>query len=168
MIDKLKEVDPLSIQKLLYFTNGFSNKILGTYLFNDLPEAWIHGPVYREIYDCFSYYRGNKINYGELLNDREYNLEKCEKEYLDTIIEAFGCYSGYLLREMTHLTIPWIKTRLDLGDSEYSNRLIDKEDIHDYFNKVCEDYNINDKNDIIKYSSDLFIKAKNNLFENKN
>ena len=168
IINKLEEVDPLSIQKLLYFADGFSNKFLGKDLFSDLPEAWIYGPVYKEIYDCFSYYKGNTINYNELLSNREYNLEDEEIEYLNNIIKTFGCYSGSLLREMTHITNPWINARIGLNEYEYSDRVISKEDINLYFDKICQEYNITCQDDIINYSNDLFIQSKDNLFRDNN
>ena len=54
ILDRQKEVDPLSLQKLLYFTCGFSSALNNGFIISDCSEAWIHGPVYREIYDAFS------------------------------------------------------------------------------------------------------------------
>lgn len=81
-ISKTKEMDPLSLQKILYFSEGFSKIFLNYSLFNDLPEAWIHGPVYREIYNSLSYYGSDKINYDELLKGRSFDLTKEEKNIL--------------------------------------------------------------------------------------
>ena len=160
IIYKLGEIDHLSLQKLLFFIHGFSNEFLGRNLFDDLPEAWIHGPVYREIYNCFSYYKGNKINYEDLLKSREYNLSNDEKKYIDVLIEDFGCYSGSLLREMTHLTTPWINARKNLDDSSYSNRVIEKNDINNYFKEIYDKYNMKSVEDIVKYSNDMFKKTR--------
>ncbi len=165
IISKLDEADPLSLQKILYFANGFSNLLLNRKIFNDIPKAWKYGPVYEDVYDCFSYYKGEKIDYSELLKDRDFNLSDEEKEYLDTIIKNFGCYSGPILREMSHLTDPWIIARKGLKDNEPSTRYIEEKDMNDYFKKVSKKYNINTFEDISKYSSKLFKEAKNNLFK---
>ncbi len=165
MILKLKEVDPLSIQKLLYFSEVFSKIIDNKKIFSDSPKAWKYGPVYDEIYDCFSYYKGNHIDYSELLKDREFNLSDEEKEYLDEIIKDFGCYSGPILREMTHLTDPWINARSGLDESEPSTRIIEEKDINDYYEKIIEEYQINSIHDISKYSEDLFNRVKNNMID---
>ena len=166
ILERLKEVDTLSLQKILYFTCGFSNVFNGI-IINDSSEAWIHGPVYREIYDAFSYYGYEKINYNELVKDRECNLTKEEKEYIDAIIDAFGFYSGPILREMTHMTDPWIESRKGLKDDEFSNRVIDNKCMEDYFKKVCVDYDIKTYDDIKKYSNKMFEKAKKELINKK-
>lgn len=163
IIYKLEEVDPLSLQKLLYFAFGFSKEFLKKDLFSDLPEAWIHGPVYEEIYDCFCYYKWDKIQYGELLKEREFNLEDEEKKYLDEIIECFGCYSGRILKEMTHLTKPWLEARAGLQENDFSKRKISRNEIEIYFQSVCDEYDMKNIKDIVKYSNDMLRKAKKNL-----
>ena len=152
------------MQKLLYFISGFS-KVFSSVsnIISDNSESWAYGPVYREIYEAFSYYGCDKIDYGELVKDREYNLSVEEKKFIDSIIEAFGFYSGSILSEMTHMTDPWIESRKGLKDGEFSNRVIDNESIEKYFKKVCEDYDIRNYSDIKKYSEDMFEKSKNNL-----
>lgn len=156
IIKRLDETSPLTLQKLLYFINGFSKKILNNYIFNDRPEAWVHGPVYREIYDCFSYYKYDNIDYSEVLEDYEYNLSKQEQQYINKMLSLFGCYSGKVLREMTHLTDPWVETRKGLSEKEPSMRIIEDDIMEKYFDKVCSEYNINEVDDIRKYSLDIF------------
>lgn len=163
IIKKLEETTPLALQKILYFVEGFSSNILKEDLFNDSPEAWIHGPVYREIYDCFSYYKYNNINYSEILKDYEFNLTSEETEYLDKMILMFGCYSGKILREMTHLTAPWLKARCGLESNESSERIIDKNLMFEYFNEVCQNYDINIVDDIKKYSVYIFERAQKSI-----
>lgn len=79
IIGKLEVTTPLALQKILYFTQCFSKKITDSNIFNNCPEAWKYGPVYREIYDCFSYYKNGNINYAEILKDYNYNLTEKEK-----------------------------------------------------------------------------------------
>lgn len=164
VINKLDEVDPLSLQKILYFANGFSKSFLNKFLFDDVPMAWVHGPVYNDIYDCFSYYKWNDINFEELIKDRDFILSEDEKKYLNEIIVDFGCYSGSMLREMTHLTSPWIDARVNLKIDEPSNRLIDNVDINKYFSDIYRKYKMSDFSDISKYSLELFKNAKKNKF----
>lgn len=166
VINKLEETTPLALQKILYFVEGFSNKILKENLFDDSPEAWVHGPVYREIYDCFSYYKYNNINYSEILKDYEFDLTESEKEYLDKMILMFGCYSGKVLREMTHLTKPWIETRNGLEPDETSERIIEKDIMLKYFSEMCDKYDINSVDDIENYSVSVFHEAINKISEN--
>lgn len=71
----------------------------------------------------------------------------------------FGCYSGNVLREMTHLTNPWKDVRKGLTDEEYSERIIDKKSIDDYFKTICKTYHISSLEDIKEYSLNLFKEA---------
>ena len=167
IILKEKEVDPLTLQKQLFFVSGFSNKFLNDNIIVDNAEAWKYGPVYREIYDAFSYYGYNKIDIDELTKNREIHLSEKEKEYINAIIEAFGFYSGSILREMTHLTEPWKKSREGLEEFDNSSRVIDNKDIKLYFDDVCKKFNIESYNDIKKYSENLFEQAQNNIITNQ-
>ena len=164
ILKKEKEVDTLSLQKLLYFCSGFSKVFPSVKnLILDNSESWKYGPVYRDIYEAFSYYGYDKINFDELVKDRDFNLTEEEKKYVDSIIDAFGFYSGAVLREMTHMTDPWIESREGLENDAFSNRIIDNESIERYFKNVCEEYKISNYNDIKKYSDDMFKKAKERL-----
>ena len=156
IINKMKEVDPLSIQKILYFANGFSNKFLNHNLFNNEAQAWIYGPVYSDIYDALSYYQSKKIDYNELVKDIIIDISSEEMNYIDYIIKYFGCYSGSILREMTHLTDPWINAREGLAIDEASKRIITIEDTNNYFDKISKKYKMKNIEDIQKYATKLF------------
>ena len=163
IISKLKEVDSLALQKIMYFANLLSNNFLNNYLITEESESWKFGPVYKDIYDCFSYYGYNKIDYEELLKDNKIDLDDNEKKFLDVIIKDFGYYSGGILREMTHLTDPWINTRIGLDKDMPSNRKITFDELDKYNKKISKEYNIKTIDDISKYSIDLFERAKENL-----
>ena len=160
IISKEKEIDSLELQKILYFSNLFSKTFLNERITKEYSEAWIYGPVYKDIYDSFSYYGYNKIDYEELIKDKEIDLTEEEKKYLDGIIKAFGYYNGSILREMTHLTDPWIEARKGLKEDEASRRIIEEKDVDAYEEKIVKEYNIKNIDDICRYSEDLFNKAR--------
>ena len=164
ILQKEKEIDTLSLQKLLYFISGFSKAFSDVKnLILDSSESWIHGTVYREIYDAFAYYGYNKIDYNELVKDRDFYLSDEEKTFIDAIIDAFGFYSGSILREMTHMTDPWIESRKGLKEDDFSNRIIDNDSIEKYFKRICEEYKIDDYKKIKKYSDAMFEESKKRL-----
>ena len=163
ILQKEKEVDALSLQKILYFISGFSKVFNEIDIITDDCEAWVHGPVYRDIYEAFSYYGHENINFDELVKTEELSISSEEKKYIDVIIDAFGFYSGAILREITHMTDPWIEARKGLKEDAFSNRIIDKKDIDIYFKKISNEYNITKYSDIKKYSEDMFVKAKERL-----
>ncbi len=156
IIKNCEDITNLSLQKVLYFIEGFSKKLLGYKLFNESAQAWRFGPVYTKMYDAFSYFVGAPIEKSEVLNDKEFDLTPEEKEYILNISKYFTCYSGAILRDMSHLTDPWISARKGLNPDEPSNRVISEGEIDEYFDKIIKKYNINDYDDVKKYSEMLF------------
>ncbi len=159
IISKTEDITNMSIQKILYFINGFSKKFLGYKLFEDNCEAWVHGPVYRDLYDALCVFYRNIIDYKEIIQTNDFNLTDEEKKYIDGLLPFFENYSGSALRNMTHLTDPWIKSRIGLSDDEPSERIIDDKDIDNYFNKIEKEYNIKTIEDVGIYIKDLFEKS---------
>ncbi|KJS16154.1 MAG: zinc finger/helix-turn-helix protein [Peptococcaceae bacterium BRH_c4b] len=157
LLNNCAEVTPLALQKLLYYVQGFYKAFQGEYLFKDDCEAWVHGPVYRNIYYKYKDHGYNPIeesnvNYGEI------NLSMPEKEIIDSVITNFACYSGKVLEKMTHIETPWRVTRRGLGDNEVSDMIINKELIANYFVGIKSKYNMLNISDIRDYSTDLFKK----------
>lgn len=151
------EVTPMALQKLLYYSQGFFKAFTEEYLFNNDCEAWIHGPVYRNIYYKYKNHGYNPIEeedyeYGDI------RLTVIEKELLDSVVRCFGCYSGKVLEKMTYSEEPWRITRAGLDDNEGSNRIIEKELIGGYFKKIKSRYGMLNISDIRDYSTDLFCK----------
>lgn len=154
LINKYDDITNMSLQKILYFLNGFSELFLNKKLFNEVSESWKLGPVYRDMYDAFSYYQKSNIDYNEIVKDN-FELDNNIKEYVDKVSKYFACYSGHKLMQMTHLTDPWKIAREGLDDNESSNRVINEDDIDKYFKKIAKDYNIKEYSDIEKYAQDL-------------
>ena len=157
LLVKCTDITPLALQKLLYYAQGFFKAFTGEFLFNDDCEAWIHGPVYRDVYYKYRNYGYNPIEEGNYRYDN-IQLTKVEREILDSVIRNFGCYSGKVLEMMTHVEMPWSRTRAGLADDEYSDRIIEKDLIAEYFDSIKLKYNMLNISDIRDYSLDLFNK----------
>lgn len=154
------DLTPLSLQKLLCFIQGFSTQLLDSMLFDTHTEAWIYGPVYTEIYNCFACYKNNNIDYSEIFSSFQLELNDSEKELIDSVINSFGCYSGSMLVEMSYFTNPWVKAREGLEDSQYTSSEINYEELIEYFKNICQKYDIKDFAGISKYAEDLFLQVK--------
>lgn len=157
LLVKCTDITPLALQKLLYYAQGFFKAFTGEFLFNDDCEAWIHGPVYRDVYYKYRNYGYNTIEEGNYRYDN-IQLTKVEREILDSVIRNFGCYSGKVLEMMTHVEMPWSRTRAGLADDEYLDRIIEKDLIAEYFDSIKLKYNMLNISDIRDYSLDLFNK----------
>lgn len=160
IIAVLEDTTPLALQKILYYIDSFSLALLDRSIFEYSPEAWVHGPVYKNIYEEYSYYRFNSI---DKTNFTKYlNIECLEEEIItliDEVIKCFGCYSGKVLEKMTHLSNSWIDTRGTLKSDEASNRIIDKNKMQEEFKDICKKYQIKNYQDISKFSNKLFRKV---------
>lgn len=154
----LSDVTPLALQKLLYYAQAFHKVFTSVFLFEDDCEAWVHGPVYCEIYHRYKNYGYNPIENAMPSQDGFHNITNDEKQILDSIINNFGCYSGKVLEKMTHSEVPWLETRKGLSDDAPSNAIIRKELIVNYFDQIKRKYNILNTSDVRDYSKDLFDK----------
>lgn len=158
LLVKCVEITPLALQKLLYYSQAFSMTISEKAIFEEDCEAWVHGPVYRDIYEKYKSFGYNPIE-KEFVNQKFEQLSEEEKELLDSIVNNFGCYSGKVLEEMTHYELPWKNIRRGLGKDDSSNRVIPKDVIKGYFEEIKVKYNMLSTVDIKDYSYDMFEKV---------
>ncbi|PEC62931.1 Panacea domain-containing protein [Bacillus toyonensis] len=128
-----ENITNLKLQKLLYYAQGFYLAIKEKALFEEDIEAWVHGPVVPEVYSEFKEYTYNDIN--GTYDEKEIVLTKEEIDLLDNMWNIFQSYSGKVLEEMTHNEEPWINARNGLGVLDYSNHVIEKTIIQQYFKK---------------------------------
>ncbi len=134
------DITPLMLQKLLYYANGIHDALLGRPLFTSRCEAWIHGPVYRDVYDVFKNFKFNLIDdeRSALLLNSKVNLTPEDRNLISNILNSFGMYSGKMLEYMTHQEDPWRKAREGYGPDEYSQVEITEESIKQYFLHIPE------------------------------
>ena len=154
LLNQCKDITPLSLQKALYYTQGFFYAFYQSYIFSDECEAWIHGPVYRDIYLKYRKYQYDTIGIVDEFDSSVFTSS--EIAILDSIIKNFCCYSGKMLECFTHSETPWLATRGALSEDESSNRIIEKSKIGDYFVAVKNKYKMINPNDIKSYSNNMF------------
>ncbi|MEO1783455.1 type II toxin-antitoxin system antitoxin SocA domain-containing protein [Thermodesulfobium sp. 4217-1] len=154
MLYKCEDITPLALQKALYYVQGFYYAFEKRFCFDDDCEAWVHGPVYRDIYNKYSSYKFDPI---ESIGDFDESVfTTSEKAILDSVIKNFCCYSGNTLERFTHLEEPWLHIRSKLPVGMNSNIIIPKELISGYFIAVKEKFHMLTPGDIEKYSKDIF------------
>ena len=154
VLNQCADITPSALQKALYYIQGFYYAFSNSFFFEDDCEAWVHGPVYREIYNRYSSYRFDPIEKHEHFDDSLFS--STEKSILDSIIKNICCYSGKVLELFTHSETPWLKTRGNLTIDVQSNRIISKDLIAEYFNAVKAKHVMLTPNDISDYTKALF------------
>ena len=159
LLKNIVDITPLALQKILYYIQAFFFALFREEIFSDTCQAWIHGPVYPEVYHKYKVYGYNPIELQTLeLNYDLTELTTREVDLLNAIIVAFGCYSGTTLEKMTHSEKPWREARGNLLPSDRCYTEIKKETIHSYFDQVINNYKIINPCDIANYSEALRLK----------
>jgi uncharacterized phage-associated protein len=153
IFESLEEVTPLMLQKLLYFIQGLSYALYGKPMFMEDCEAWIHGPVYPEVYDLFRDFKYNPIEDARfaIFEGRENELTLEEKKVIDLVVGTFGLYGGKVLEKITHNETPWKEARRGYADDIPSNLPITKESIEAYYISVDKQYGIGTKAGLKRY-----------------
>lgn len=125
------------LQKLVYyayawyiaFNNEDADNIENRF-FNNKVEAWIHGPVFPELYREYSKYGGNVIPmFSGIIAD--FNAD--ELDLLNQVMDVYGEYNGNQLESMTHQEEPWIAARNGAGKYQPCNCEIDDAIIFDCY-----------------------------------
>ncbi len=154
LIEKCEDITPLALQKALYYIQGFYSAFNHGFIFLEDCEAWIHGPVYRDVYFRYRFYQYDLFNSNK--EKQSYDFSMKEKEVIDCVIKYFCCYSGKILEEFTHLEEPWLLARGSLDQLVPSKNIISRESIYHYFSSVKKDYQMSQVVDIQFYAKDLF------------
>jgi len=155
LLNQCEDITPLALQKALYYIQGFFFAFYNYFLFTEDCEAWIHGPVYREIYYRYKDYRYDPIEIAVDFDGSVFSSE--EKAIYDGVINHICCYSGKVLEHFTHNEAPWLISRGALPVSVPSDHIIEKKLIGDYFNSVKAKYNMICPSDIKKYAQYMFL-----------
>lgn len=136
------------IHKVLYYVQAFHLVYFeNNPLFDDVPEAWVNGPVYRSIYSQFADFKP----YVPLVLTEPYRndqwLQECRErlnlttdqwEYLNSVLSHYGLMSHERLIILTHSERPWNEAREGLGPFDYSSNKISHESMLNFYQKVLK------------------------------
>ena len=100
-------ISNLKLQKLLYYAQGMNLALYGMPLFDEPIVAWAHGPVVESVYQT---YKNNGSEGIKKFKSPTENFTAEEEDTLQFTQNAFGQFSAWKLREMTHNETPWLTT----------------------------------------------------------
>lgn len=134
-----KPMTHLALQKLLYIAQGWNRAINGTWLFENECEAWVHGAVYREIFEKFK-----KFKYHPLpIVNMDIMLSKAEEIVLESVYrDYFEMYTATALEKICHLEKPYIESRKGCLPEDRCKNIISKKLIESYYCDIAKKYNI--------------------------
>ena len=153
IFEQMQEITPLALQKILYFIQGIYMVMFGEPLFKEDCMAWVHGPVYEQVYNLFKDFKYNPIedNRFAIFKERFVELSDQERKVIDLVINSFGKYSGKVLETITHNESPWKDARSDYNPLQPSREIIDKNEIMEYFCLVANKYGIDTEEKLNSY-----------------
>nr|DAP75450.1 MAG TPA: hypothetical protein [Caudoviricetes sp.] len=120
------------LQKLCYYAQAWSYAIQPEPLTNAVFEAWVHGPVCREIYEQYRDYGFDYIPQVE--NPPVFSPD--EEDFLGSVWLTYGENTANALEALTHTELPWQTARAGLRPDEPSNRPIDPAVMRTFYRSI--------------------------------
>jgi uncharacterized phage-associated protein len=111
----------MKMQKLVYYAQAWNLARTGELLFTEPIEAWVNGPVIRELYEQ---HRGQFSLSGWLSGDTA-ALSVDQRALLDEILGTYGQRDAVWLSQLTHSEEPWQRAREGISDAARSSAIID-------------------------------------------
>lgn len=107
----VKDMTPMKLQKIMFYAQSHYLNINGVEspLFDDFFARWKHGPVIPSVYHTFKYFGSSSISkyatnaYGAIpiVSDQDDSVIS----FIDSVLDAYGKYSGAQLSSMTQQPI---------------------------------------------------------------
>ncbi len=126
----------LKLQKLVYYAQAWSLVLRKKPLFYQEIEAWVSGPVVRDVWNEYQVYQ-----YGDIpvSHHCDIEFEEDELEVLEEVWNTYGELSARHLQNLTHSELPWRNAREGLEPAEKSKNVISLDDMQSYYGACLED-----------------------------
>lgn len=135
ILDRCGPLSTMKLQKLCYYSQAWSLVWDDEELFPEEFQAWVNGPVCRELYDLHS---GRfKISADDIPNSRlTGSLSVNQMDTIDHVIAHYGNKSAQWLSQLTHLETPWNLARLGYAPGENCEEIITKASMAEYYGSL--------------------------------
>lgn len=125
------------LQKLCYYAQAWHCALMGgTPLIDDVFQAWIHGPVCRNLFDKYHDHKWIPI---QMTERTEFPFNEDEENVLESVYYAYGHLDGDQLESLTHKESPWINARGGIDPAEICTNAISTEDMRACYAKQYEE-----------------------------
>lgn len=124
----------MKLHKLLYYTQAWSLVWDESPIFKEKIEAWSNGPVIR---DLFYFHKGlYHISFSDMNIGNFSKLSENQIQTIDSVLSFYGDKSAQWLIDLTHMETPWINARKGLEQTAKCNRVIELDDIANYYSSL--------------------------------
>ncbi|MDN5767826.1 MAG: DUF4065 domain-containing protein [Humibacillus sp.] len=125
--------DTMKLQKLVYYSQGWSLAWDGEPIFDEPIQAWANGPV---VYSVFDNHRG-RFRVQDWPHGDPEALTEDQKQTVQAVVGYYGGYDGQRLSDMTHSERPWLEARAGLAVGARSQRPLDLDTMQDFFGDLA-------------------------------
>ncbi len=143
-------ITPMKLQKILYFIQAwYLVRFDKELLFDELPQAWVNGPVYRSIYNEYktTFYRSTPLILKEIkeVGKDEKILEKYKESLgldekqvnaINIILKHYSSKDESKLVLMTHSDAPWNIAREGYGEFDRCEEIISAESMYQFYKPI--------------------------------
>lgn len=135
ILDKvLPNMSHKKLQKLCYYVQAWALAVRGSRFMDCEFQAWVHGPVCKELYDCCKYGINNVYEIPQL-----YEIDADDAHFIDVVLGMYGDLTGAELELLTHSEPPWMEARGGLRYWESSSSIISEDLMASYYLSELED-----------------------------
>ena len=120
------------LQKLCYYAQAWSYAICPEPISDAVFEAWVHGPVCRQLYEKYRAYGFDYIPQGNATDA----FTRDQESFLADVWETYGDQSANSLEALSHSEPPWQRARLGLDPKDRSGRVISPDDMAAYYRSI--------------------------------
>jgi len=132
IISKVRNIDAMKLQKLLYYSQAWSLVWDKRPLFSSTVEAWANGPVVREVFKAYQgQYKITEPRFGN-----KDGLNPNEKGTVDAVLKFYGPKTGFYLSQLTHRERPWMDARRGLAPGDFGCNEITKSAMLEYYGSL--------------------------------
>jgi uncharacterized phage-associated protein len=132
ILSKTGTITTMKLQKLVYYSQAWSLVWDDRPLFGETIQAWVNGPVVRELYDA---HRG-AFDVSAWPQGDASKLDATARDTVDAVLSFYGQHSGQYLSDLTHMEQPWKEARKGLGPTDRSEATITPAMMNEYYGSL--------------------------------
>lgn len=149
LLSKGISITPLKLQKMLYYNQAWHMVVFGrdNTLFEDVPEAWVNGPVYPVIHDeykaysifsplpCSAFGITDESGISDQVQDLsgKMGLSKNQIQLIDSVNTLYGTKRDEALVFLTHSELPWSEKRAGLLPFDKTHKPLSLDTMYSYY-----------------------------------
>ena len=130
------DMTAMKLQKLVYYCQAWSLAWDERPMFKEDIEAWVNGPVVRELYQLHKGQFRVDGSWAALANAKPERLDQDARDTIDAVIKFYGGKSAQWLTDLTHKERPWQRARRGHPDTEYSGAVIGHDLMAEYYGQL--------------------------------